>query len=119
MLMLIGIVTYLFSNNDLEYSDFHDTYAFLKEGIIQLVVDKRELRIETEISPIENSTGILLNRGLKHLEFILELESYMESNENTLLSSKFLEEFKTSKFDTQLSVLKSTQILSDSNKIAA
>jgi hypothetical protein len=117
--MIIGLTVYLFSNNDLSISDFYDTYKFLKEGIIKLTFKEEEFGIEVKINKTESSAGVVLNKNLKHLEFISQLEPYMESTESVLLSSEFLQEFESSKLNTQLSVLKSTQILNASNRIAA
>ncbi len=54
----------------------------------------------------ETSTKDRLSSSLKHLEFILFFELYLESKHVNIFSRTFLNEFENIKYEAQMNVLK-------------
>ncbi|WP_299521081.1 hypothetical protein [Winogradskyella sp.] len=123
VILLLSTSAYLFSTNSLTLQDFSEIYRFLKRAVfitLRLPAKNDSSYLISEISTVVSERGKALNKSLKHLEFIGKLESYINKNEECLLSVDCLYELKESKFKTQVSVLESTCILSSiSNKKAA
>ncbi|MCA0152074.1 hypothetical protein [Winogradskyella vincentii] len=61
----------------------------------------------------------LMLKSLRHLDFMSQLEEYLEASGDSRFKSKFLHEFEQNKIETQQSVLKSAQLLSKRVSIAA
>ncbi|WP_179021742.1 hypothetical protein [Winogradskyella forsetii] len=119
VLMISGVTLYLVSHRFLMISDFIEIYTVLKKGMNQIALDKQEVVTNNELDFTCINTGVILNKSLKNLEFISQLESYMESTDSALISSDFIKEIESNKFNSQLLALKSSQILCSAYKAAA
>ena len=62
--------------------------------------------------------NMLLNKSLKHLEFISEFEMYLEQRTLAYFSKEFLQEFEQIKRNAQLSTLKMTNQLNTTARLA-
>jgi len=56
----------------------------------------------------EDNKHILLNRSLKHLEFIAQFEMYLEQKSIKNFSEEFTQEFKKIKLEAQIKTIKTT-----------
>ncbi|EDP71245.1 hypothetical protein FBALC1_02137 [Flavobacteriales bacterium ALC-1] len=115
IVIIISLSIYLFSTNNLTLNDFNDSYRFLRKGIVKDSGLSKDCMTSVEVLNKDSETkrtGHTLNKGLKHLEFIGELESYLHYSAQSIISTDFLNEVKDSKLQAQLLVLKSTYILS-------
>ncbi|WP_411893319.1 hypothetical protein [Winogradskyella sp. A2] len=61
----------------------------------------------------------LMLKSLRHLDFMSQLEEYLDSSGNTSLKAKYHQEFMQNKIETQQTVLKSAELLSKGLNIAA
>lgn len=68
---------------------------------------------------LEESKHIILNKKLRHLEFISEFEMYLEDKNYKMFPIEFLQEFEKIKKEAQLSLLQSTNQLVKPSKLAA
>lgn len=111
VLLVVFITTYLFINDQLSIAEFKEIFIFRKRPTQQ---NPKLYNINSQTAnPVIVSTpyNLQLHRNLKHLEFMNEFESYLESNKESNLSIEFLQEFEAIKRETQLAVLKSTDRL--------
>lgn len=109
---IISLSSYLFMTNYLTLNDFRESFKFITRGILKEFNLSRHKTIEiTDFDIVVSKTGETLNKSLKHLEFIGELEYYMENNNECALSTDCLHELEHSKYKAQVSVLKSTSLL--------
>ena len=68
---------------------------------------------------LDASKRMLLNKSLRHLEFISEFEMYLEDKNYKNFPIEFLQEFEKIKIEAQLSTLQNTHQLTRGSKIAA
>ena len=68
---------------------------------------------------LDASKRMLLNKSLRHLEFISEFEMYLEDKNYKNFPIEFLQEFEKIKIEAQLSTLQNTHQLARDSKIAA
>ncbi len=113
---------YLFTTKHLTLNDFIDVFESVKNTFssrLSISLNRDASKCLDLKSPLSNS-DLILKKSLRHLEFISELESYLDHNKDCLLSIDFLQELEDSKLRAKISVLKSAVILnSDVNKKAA
>ncbi len=62
---------------------------------------------------------LLLDKSLKHLEFIAQFECYLEKKNSEKFSAEFLQEFENIKREAQIDTIKTTQQLSSALALAA
>ena len=60
---------------------------------------------------VEDNNYAILNKSLKHLEFISQFEMYLDEKHYKNFSIEFLQEFKKIKQEAQLTTLKTTNKL--------
>ena len=113
--MVLGLPMYLFSKNYLTFADFLECFNYIlntpeekHKSIIKHSHSSEELDQGVEC----NHTNFILHKSLRHLEFINEFEAYLNTNNDHMVTAEFLHELKQSKYDTQVAILKSTQMLS-------
>ncbi|MFP4844919.1 hypothetical protein [Winogradskyella sp. PE311] len=99
---------YLIKNKQLSFNDFKDSYMFLSEMLIKAVRDKENKHDISISNQKEQLVNLELEKSLKHLEFMSQLEAYLEETDGSVMSVEFLQEFETSKREAQLTFLKST-----------
>ena len=68
---------------------------------------------------LDASKRMLLNKSLRHLEFISEFEMYLEDKNYKNFPIEFLQEFEKIKIEAQLSTLQNTHQLARDSKLAA
>jgi hypothetical protein len=61
----------------------------------------------------------LMLKSLRHLDFMSQLEDYLDSSGNTRFKAKFHNEFMKNKIETQQTVIKSAELLSKGLNVAA
>jgi len=62
---------------------------------------------------------LLLDKSLKHLEFIAQFESYLESKHSEKFSLEFLQEFESIKREAQINTIRTSQQLNSAMATAA
>jgi hypothetical protein len=89
------------------------------------VLEEVETPIQETYKPViltnklKDNNNIILNKSLKHLEFISEFEMYLEDKNYKMFPIEFLQEFEKIKLDAQLTTLKTTKRLNADLKKAA
>lgn len=68
---------------------------------------------------LKDNNNVILNKSLKHLEFINQFEMYLEDKNYKKFPIEFLREFDKIKQDAKLTTLKATQLLNTKHKNAA
>lgn len=63
--------------------------------------------------------SVLMLKSLRHLDFMSQLEAYLDASGNTRFKTKYRKEFLQNKLETQQTVLKSASMLSRGFDIAA
>ena len=114
VISVLSMSIYLFSKNYLSLKDLSDTLKFLKKSVLKSLNFFKHshkphnfVYSDAQVSRASKT----LNKSLRHLEFISELEVYTEKSNECLLSTDCLHELEDSKLRAQISVLKSTSIL--------
>ncbi len=76
---------------------------------------------DTTVLPkkVDNTNHLVLNKSLRHLEFISQFEMYLEDKNYKSFSIEFLQEFEKLKIEAQLTILKTTNRLNDKGLRAA
>lgn len=76
---------------------------------------------DTTVLPkkVDNTNHLVLNKSLRHLEFISQFEMYLEDKNYKSFSIEFLQEFEKLKIEAQLTTLKTTNRLNDKGLRAA
>ncbi len=119
ILVVLSLSVYLFSKGYLVLNDFQDCYRYLMRVIgNKMTLSKNDLAgFRTSIAH-ENllNTDLELKKSLKHLEFIGAFESYLDESKDGIFSVDFLHELEESKFNTQVSILRTTGILNPNYK---
>ena len=119
--ILIITVAYIFKK---DYISKHD-FVLLKVYLFSIFKKKAGSSI-IEVSNHEvnqhnhnlHSSAILL-KSLRHLDFMTQLEQYLQTSETRRFKKKVLSEFEVSKLETQITVLKVAKLLSKSEDKAA
>ncbi|APY08083.1 hypothetical protein BWZ20_07120 [Winogradskyella sp. J14-2] len=81
--------------------------------------EKGTVTAQTSSEKIDQKNHAILNKSLKHLDFISQLEMYLGENNYNSLSVEFLLEFEKTKREAQLSALKMAKILNKQSFKAA
>ncbi|MBT8325834.1 MAG: hypothetical protein KJO96_11095, partial [Winogradskyella sp.] len=86
-------------------------------------VDSNNVHAEVPVVKIEKQQActdyMLLDKSLKHLEFISQFESYLDTKNSEKFPAEFLQEFENIKREAQIATIKTTQQLNHSLALAA
>lgn len=124
-LVQFSIFFYLKSTiNNLKFLSYADYFKPVKIEVIEDVEEKvsepKEIFIEkTIINNTEIKDQMILNKSLKHLDFISSFEMYLEDKNYKKFPIEFLQEFEKIKAEAQLSTLKISDQLNNSVNKAA
>ncbi|WP_299120340.1 hypothetical protein [uncultured Winogradskyella sp.] len=122
VILLLGhLCVYFYFKNNLRFlSVSNDSYT-VKDIYIEKLPLKQKQDLETVslTKKMEDNKHILLNKSLRHLEFIAEFEMYLERKTSKNFSAEFLQEFEQIKIEAQLTALKTTNQLNTIAKMAA
>lgn len=118
----VGI--YLYLKNSLKNFIEHYTqnYSLAKKSTdvkMQKVEVEKVIKPKTITNEVEDNNHVILNKSLKHLEFISQFEMYLEEKHYKNFSIEFLQEFEKIKREAQLTTLKTTNKLNSQSLIAA
>lgn len=122
LLSQLSIYFYLKNNiKNLRLFNFKDYNSPLPNEVIKKtkLQSKESLSSNKLIKSMEENEHILLNKSLRHLEYISEFEMYLDDKNHENFPVEFLQEFEKIKIEAQLIVLKSTSQLTNSAKLAA
>lgn len=124
ILCLAQLSIYFFLKNNIKNLKFFN-YGNYSKLINNEVAEPTEAS-KTEINrpailpnKVKNNDYIILNKSLKHLEFISRFEMYLEDESYKNFPIEFLQEFEKIKLEAQLSALKTTTKLNTGIKRAA
>lgn len=118
----LSIYFYLKNNiKNLQFFDYSDYSSPLENEVIEKsnTIPQKNSVADKFTNNIEEHKLTLLNKSLKHLEFISEFEMYLEDKNYKNFPIEFLQEFEKIKIEAQLSALKSTSQLTNSIQLAA
>ncbi|MCA0131597.1 hypothetical protein [Winogradskyella alexanderae] len=120
-LMVIFLTVYLIKKNRL----VKDDVFLIRDSIKGILNPKNEsIKTLTTSNELDNyghnlHSSTILIKSLRHLDFMSQLENYLEESENSRFKKKVLSEFEVSKLETQITVLKVAKLLSKSEEKAA
>ncbi|MEF3077825.1 hypothetical protein [Winogradskyella poriferorum] len=118
----IGMYLFLKSSieNVLEYYSNNNLKEKQSEAI-KLQSAESIKQNDTTVLPkkVDNTNHLVLNKSLRHLEFISQFEMYLEDKNYKSFSIEFLQEFEKLKIEAQLTTLKTTNRLNDKGLRAA
>lgn len=123
-LSLTQLGIYLYLKNSLKnFLEYHtQNYLGVKKATdlkVQKIEIENATRSKTMTNKVEDNNYAILNKSLKHLEFISQFEMYLEEKHYKNFSIEFLQEFEKIKREAQLTTLKTTNKLNHKNLIAA
>lgn len=110
------------STNQLRFMNYKRPVESIRQQEMSTVCTPKpkEVSIQNVVtSDDEERNHMLLNKRLRHLEFISEFEMYLDDKNYKNFSIAFLQELKNIKIEAQLSACKATTMLSEHTKIAA
>ena len=116
-------VYFYFKNNFkyLKFLNFNRSFNTTEDRYIEkpkLQLKEKENTVDLTDN-FEHKKHVLLNKSLKHLEFIAEFEMYLDQKTLKNFSVEFLQEFEKIKIEAQLSALKNTTQLTTLARMAA
>lgn len=123
-LSLTQLGIYLYLKNSLKNFLEHYTqnYLGIKKATdvkVQKIEIENVTRSKTMTNKVEDNDYAILNKSLRHLEFITQFEMYLEDKNYKNFSTEFLQEFEKIKIEAQLTTLKTTSKLNDKRLRAA
>jgi hypothetical protein len=123
-LTLTQIGVYLFLKNSLKnfIENFTQNYSIDKKSTkvkIQKIEAQKKIKPKTITYEVEDNNHVILNKTLRHLEFISQFEMYLEEKHYKNFSIEFLQEFEKIKHEAQITTIKTTNKLNCQGSIAA
>ncbi|WP_138432894.1 hypothetical protein [Winogradskyella algicola] len=123
-LTLTQIGVYLYLKNSLKdfIENFIQNYSIDKKSTevkIQKIEAQKKIKPKTITYEVEDNNHVILNKTLRHLEFISQFEMYLEEKHYKNFSIEFLQEFEKIKHEAQITTIKTTNKLNCQGSIAA
>lgn len=124
ILLLTQVSIYFYFKNNIENIKFYK-YSVFANPTQNEVLDKKEMPQVEKFKPvnltnkIEDNNYAILNKSLRHLEFISQFEMYLEDKNYKMFPIEFLQEFEKIKLEAQITTLKTTNRLNTIHKNAA
>ncbi|WP_299114546.1 hypothetical protein [uncultured Winogradskyella sp.] len=103
--LVIILTMYLLLNT------FNKAFVYLYKAISSNDKSDKNHQENLEINKQDYLTNLQLDKRLRHLEFINQLENYLKSTNGSFLSVEFLQEFEVSKREAQLSIIESADVI--------
>jgi len=124
ILSLIQFSIYLYlkgSLNNLKFSHYLEHFRIFQDNDrADNIPEPEQTCIATKLTnQLDLNEEIILNKSLKHLEFISKFEMYLEEKNFHKFPIEFLQEFDKIKIEAQLTTLKTTSQLTNVIKQAA
>lgn len=108
----------LYNFKFINLNDYNYLFQKNKKAKVKSKLDHK-LFIEEKNQDLAIKDQVLLNKSLRHLEFISEFELYLEDKNYKKFPIEFLQEFEKIKIEAQLSTLYKAKQLSNNIRNAA
>lgn len=126
-LILAQVSIYMYLKNDLNTIDFFNKvnsfFIALPEQVKNNESVEKDSEVKISVIKVDKEQActdyLLLDKSLKHLEFIAQFESYLESKNSEKFSLEFLQEFENIKREAQITTIRTTQQLNSTLALAA